>query len=635
VCGIAGQVRHDGARVDPEMLYRMCAAIVHRGPDSHGFHVEGGAGLGVQRLRIIDLATGDQPIYNEDRSVVVVLNGEIYNFRELRQRLERSGHRFATRSDTEVVAHLYEDKGPALVHELAGMFAFALWDARRRQLVLARDRIGKKPLYYALRDGTLSFASELQALLQDPEIPRAVDYQALDAYLAYRYVPSPLCAFSAVRKLPPAHTLVLRGDGEAELQRYWQLDFGRKRQFSSDAEAAEGIRAELRAAVRRRMISDVPLGAFLSGGVDSSAVVAAMAESSDQPVKTFSIGFDSEELNELPLARLVARRFATDHHELVVKPNAMDVVTQLVRHHGEPFADATSIPTYYLARMTRSHVTVALNGDGGDETFAGYSRYVANLAAHSFDVLPGAIRRGASRALIALPPSGRIDSWRSRLRRVGETLPLDEPGRHIAYMTHLQGLPRDRLYTTEFRQHVGSSLVDDIVRRAWRESTGDELLDKLLYTDTATYLPDDLLAKVDIATMACSLEGRSPLLDHEFMQFAASLPAKLKIHKAQKKVGLRMALRGWVPDEILDAPKRGFQPPLAQWFRGELRDFSRDVLLAGPARARGYFDLNAVRRMLDEHERGAADNSQGIWTLLMFELWHREFADHAPSPGGS
>jgi asparagine synthase (glutamine-hydrolysing) len=631
VCGIVGQVRRDGGPVDPRLIESMCAAIVHRGPDSRGLHVDGGVGLGIQRLRVIDLASGDQPIYNEDRSVVVVLNGEIYNFRELRDRLKRSGHRLTTHTDTEVIAHLYEERGPALVHELTGMFAFAVWDERRRRLMLARDRVGKKPLYYALRNGTLTFASELHALLQDPEVPRDIDYQALDAYLAYRYVPAPLSAFAAVRKLPPAHTLVLEPDGRPDVRRYWQLDFGRKRRFANDGEAAEAIREELTRAVRRRMIADVPLGAFLSGGIDSSAVVAAMAESSAQPVKTFSIGFTSEELNELPLARAVARRFGTDHHEHVVEPKALEVLPAIVRHHGEPFADATSIPTYYLARMTRAHVTVALNGDGGDETFAGYSRYVANLAAHRLDMLPRAVRVGASHALMAIPPSGRVNSPRNRLRRIGETLPLDPAGRHIAYLSTLQGLRRERLYTPEFRRLVSPSIVEDVVRRRWRESTGDALLDRLLYTDTVTYLPDDLLAKVDIAAMACSLEGRSPFLDHKFMEFAASLPSSLKVRGLHKKVGLRIALRGWVPDQILDAPKRGFQPPLAEWFRAELRDLSRDVLLERHARSRGYFDSAFVQRMLDEHERGAADHSQGIWTLLMFELWHRAFVDERPA----
>ncbi len=631
MCGIAGQVRRDDGLVDARVLDRMCAAIVHRGPDSRGAHIDGVVGLGIQRLRVIDLATGDQPVYNEDRSVVVVMNGEIYNFRDLRDRLERSGHRFSTQSDTEVIVHLYEEQGPALVHALAGMFAFAVWDARRRRLLLARDRVGKKPLYYSLRSGALSFASELHALLHDPEVPRDIDYRALDAYLAYRYVPAPFSAFAAVRKLPPAHTLVLDADGPAELRRYWQLDFGRKRRFSSEAEAAEEIRDALTAAVRRRMVSDVPLGAFLSGGVDSSAVVAAMAASDARPVKTFSIGFASAELDELPLARSVARRFGTDHHEQVVEPAALEVLPALVRHHGEPFGDATSIPTYYLARMTREHVTVALNGDGGDETFAGYSRYVANMAAHRLDVLPRAVRVSASRALRLVPRSGRVNTWTSRLRRIGETLPLDVAARHIAYMTHLQGLRRDRLYSPEFRRLVEPSLVDNVVRRQWEESTGDALLDRLLYTDTMTYLPDDLLAKVDIAAMACSLEARSPFLDHEFMEFAASLPTSLKVRGAEKKVGLRMALRGWVPDEILDAPKRGFQPPLADWFRGHLREFSRDVLLEDRARGRGYFDAGFVQRMLDDHARGSADHSQGIWTLLVFELWHRQFIDAAPA----
>lgn len=625
MCGIAGQVQLAGGVPDRGTLEAMCSAIEHRGPDSRGIHLAEGVGLGIQRLRVIDLVTGDQPLFNEDGSVAVVLNGEIYNFRELRAELEGRGHRFATRSDTEVIVHLYEEEGPSCVRRLIGMFALAIWDARRRRLVLARDRAGKKPLFYALRGERLSFASELEALVQDPAVSRELDPVALDAYLALRYIPSPLSAYRAVRKLPPATVATFSDSGFAQ-ERYWSLDFAHKR-TEDDAELVERVREGLRVAVRRRMIADVPLGAFLSGGVDSAAVVAAMAEASPEPVKTFSIGFEDPRLDERELARLTARHFATDHHELVVEPDAVEIIPRILRHYGEPFADATAIPTFYLAELARRHVTVALNGDGGDETFAGYTRYVANLAAARLDRLPRSLRRVASRLGAKIPPSGRIDSPASRLRRLSHTLPMGPDERYAAYMTTLQGLQRDRVYTSEFRERVGESAVGEVLAEPWGDGCAEHVLDRMLAVDSRTYLPDDLLTKVDIATMAVSLEGRSPLLDHELMELAAALPTHLKISRGEKKVALRRALRGWVPDPILDAPKRGFQPPLASWFRGDLREMARDVLLDEGARRRGYFQPGEVSRILDEHATGRADNSQSIWTLLIFELWHQEYVD--------
>ena len=625
MCGIAGQARLGGERPSRELVNAMCEAQEHRGPDSRGIHLDDDIGLGIQRLRVIDLATGDQPIFNEDGSVAVVLNGEIYNYRELRAELSARGHHFKTGSDTEVIAHLYEEDGPGCVRRLIGMFAFALWDSRERRLVLARDRAGKKPLFYSERGDVISFASELEALMQDREIPRELDYGALDSYLALRYVPSPLSAYRAVRKLPPATVATFSSAG-LKLERYWSLDFGRKR-TESDEDLIDEIRDRLRVAVRRRMIADVPLGAFLSGGIDSAAVVAAMAEASTEPVKTFSIGFDDPRLDERRLARVTAERFATDHHELVVKPDAVEVIPTILRHHGEPFADATAIPTFYLAEMTRRHVTVALNGDGGDETFGGYLRYVANLAASRFDRLPHGIRTGMAAAALKVPPSGRIDSFRSRVRRLGQVLPMSALDRHLAYMTSLKGFDRDRFYTPEFREQVGASPLDEVLGAPWRASNATNLLDRMLDLDTHTYLSDDLLAKVDTATMAVSLEGRSPLLDHELMELAASLPPHLKISGREKKIGLKRALRGWVPDEILDAPKRGFQPPLALWFRSDLREMARDVLLDERARGRGYFRPDLVEKLLTDHGEERADHSQAIWTMLIFELWHQEFVD--------
>jgi asparagine synthase (glutamine-hydrolysing) len=626
MCGIAGQTTADSTRPARETLARMCAAMEHRGPDARGIHIDDGVGLGIQRLRIIDLAGGDQPIFNEDRSVVVVLNGEIYNYRELRAELEARGHRFATDGDTETIVHLYEEQGPDCVRSLHGMFALAIWDARRRQLVLARDRVGKKPLFYHERDGRISFASELNALMQDRAIPRDVDHRALDAYLALQYVPAPLSAFRAVRKLPAASVLVFR-DGRSSISRYWRLDHRSKLSLADEREYDELIREQLHRAVRRRMISDVPLGAFLSGGIDSSAVVAAMAEASSQPVKTFSIGFPSDRFNELPRARLIAQRFATDHEEFVVAPNAIELLPKIVEHYGEPFGDSSSLPSFYLAEMTRRHVTVALNGDGGDESFAGYSHYAANLLLGRLDRLPGPLRGALARMGALMPSSGRIDSTISRVRRLAATLPLTPPQRFAAYRTHLDGLDTRELYSEEYRQVVGDSLVPETIETPWEESLSDEPLDRMLDVDIATYLSGQLLTKIDIASMAHSLEARSPLLDHELMQFAATLPPELKLAGRERKVAFRRALRGWIPDEILDGPKQGFVLPLSEWFRGELKDYAREILLDPAALSRGYFRPQAVASLLDRHVCGEEDNSRGIWNLLVFELWHQRFVD--------
>jgi asparagine synthase (glutamine-hydrolysing) len=632
MCGICGQVRWDGREPQRALVEDMCTAQEHRGPDSRGVHVDRTAALGIQRLRVIDLATGDQPILNEDGSVAVVLNGEIYNFRELRARLERAGHRFATASDTEVIVHLYEEEGSRCVSSLHGMFGLAIWDARRRRLVLARDRVGKKPLFYSLRDGALSFASELRALLQDPEIPRDLDFEALDAYLALRWIPAPLSAFEAVRKLPPASVLTLEG-GRIEIERYWELDYRRAAASEDEREIAAELRERLRAAVRRRMVSDVPLGAFLSGGIDSSAVVATMAEQSSQPVRTFSIGFASDRYDELSQARLIAERFGTDHEELVVTPDAVEVLPRIVRQYGEPCADSSAIPSFYLAELARRRVTVALNGDGGDESFAGYSRYVANLALDRASRLPGPLRRGLAGLAGALPSSGQAQSTSSRLRRLAAAAALDAPQRHASYLTQLDRAERLDLYTPQLRERVGGSCAaEDALERRWREATAGDPLGRMLYVDVGLLLPDDLLVKMDVATMAHSLEARSPLLDHELMEFAAALPSRSKVRGGQKKVALREAFRGTIPDQILDAPKRGFVVPMAEWLRGELKELSYDVLLDSTARERGYFAPDAVRALLDRHHSGSEDRSGAIWALLVLELWHREIGS-APVSG--
>ena len=631
MCGIVGKVMTPGCgSVDRHLLERMCAALEHRGPDSRGLFQQDEAGLGIQRLRVVDLVTGDQPISNEDGSVTVVLNGEIYNFQELRKDLQCRGHRFATQGDTEVIVHLYEEHGIDCVRYLQGMFAFALWDQRRRRLLVARDRVGKKPLFYALGPEGLTFASELRALLEDRTIPRELDTSAVDSFLAYGYVPAPLSIFAGVSKLPPAHTLVLER-GELTLNRYWQLDYSRKAEFKDPRELHEALLEHVRVATRRRLIADVPLGAFLSGGIDSSAVVAAMAEASSGPVKTFSIGFDHDEFDELRYARKIAELFGTDHHEFVVRPDAVEMLPKIVRHYGEPFADSSAIPSFYLAELTRQHVTVALNGDGGDELFAGYTRYVSNRLAAGLERLPAPLRRFAADRARGLG-GGEVTSVANKARRLITGLALSPAARYESYMSAFDQSQRTNLYTHEFAATVDQSFTTGVIADPWGKASGEDVLDIMLEVDVATYLPGDLITKIDIATMAYALEARSPLLDHELMEFAASIPAEMKVDGREKKWVFREALRDWLPSDILDRPKQGFTVPIAHWLRGELRDLAREVLLDRDSLGRGYFRREAVQSMLDRHSAGADEETKRLWALFMFELWHREFVDGTTTP---
>jgi asparagine synthase (glutamine-hydrolysing) len=625
MCGIVGQLRPAGQNVNPELVERMCGGLEHRGPDSRGVHHGGRAAIGIQRLRVIDLNTGDQPIYNEDRSVVVVMNGEIYNYRELRAELQARGHTFATQGDTEVIVHLYEEHGTDCVRHLHGMFAFALWDERRQQLMIARDRVGKKPMLYSLRDGGLSFASEMQALLQDTDIPREVDHVALDRYLALGYVPAPLTALRDVRKLPPAHTLVMR-DGKVTIERYWALDYAHKLDEPVE-ELCERIREGLLAATRRRLIADVPLGAFLSGGIDSSAVVAAMAQLSSEPVRTFSIGFDHEGFDELPHARQIARQFGTVHEEFQVRAEAIEVLPQIVRHHGEPFADSSAIPSFYLAELTRRYVTVALNGDGGDESYAGYQRYVANAVAGRLDRLPAPLRRALAAAGGRVADDGDVSSVRNRVRRLAGGMALDAPARYARYVSWFDGAQRGALYSPSFAAAIGAADADDEIVARWAAASGASVVDRMLEVDAGSYLVDDLIAKVDIATMAHALEARSPFLDHQMMELAASIPSEYKVRGGEKKWILREALRPWLSSEILDRPKQGFSVPLSSWLRTDLQGWARDILLDPGSLGRGYFEPAAVNRLLDRHAAGADGDAKRIYALLMLELWHREFVD--------
>jgi len=630
MCGIAGRLNVE-APVDPSLIHAMCSAIEHRGPDSRGIFHDGPVGLGVQRLAVIDLESGDQPIFNEDESVVVVLNGEIYNYVELRDELEAQGHRFRTRSDTEVIAHLYEERGDACVAELRGMFAFALWDARQQRLLLARDRLGKKPLYYSNIGDSFWFASEPKAILQDPGVPREPDYAALDAFLQWGYVAHPQSAFAALRKVPPAHTLVVQ-NGTLKLDRYWKLSYEQREQ-GSDQELQELVRSTLLEATRIRLRSDVPLGAFLSGGVDSSAVVAAMAQLSSRPVKTFSIGFTSDWFDETPYAREVAQLFATDHHEFRVDPDAVHLLPQLVWHYGEPFADQSAIPSFCLAEVTRREVTVALNGDGGDESFGGYKRYAANAIAAKLDWIPSRLTRGAIRLAGLDGVTGAMHSSRSRAARLLSAAAMPEHERYAAWMSVFAERERDALYTREFRATVDTNDALGVLTRPYLASDAATHVERLLDVDVQSWLTDDLLVKMDIASMAHSLEVRSPLLDHVFMEMAAGLPASGKIDRRNPKRLLKDAVRCWLPDHILDRPKHGFGVPLADWLRGELRELPATVLLDPRSLERGIFERSAVETLIRDHDDAKADNSNRIWALVQLEFWFRTFVDGGGADG--
>src|SRR5712691_6246352 len=608
MCGIAGIVDVTGRPVDGALLRSMTAVIGHRGPDGDGIVCRGSAGLGHRRLAIIDLVTGDQPMVSDDGLIRITFNGEIYNFRELRRDLEARGAKFRTESDTEVILRAYEAHGPECVQRLRGMFAFAILDERARRLVLARDR------------------AEIKAILEDPSVRRGLDLDALGEYLTFHYVPAPRTIFTAVRKLPPASTLVLSLDGgEPVVSRYWSLRFAPDVRVT-EQEWIERLRAELTDAVRCHMISDVPIGAFLSGGLDSSTVVALMAQASGAPVRTFSIGFDEADFDELRFARQVATRYGTDHYELVVKPNALEVLPKLAWHFDEPFADSSAIPTYYVSKITREHVTVALSGDGGDENFAGYRRYARALALHE-----------------------RLDSGPARLARplcrlASELLPVGAPGQALAGMLGAGPLERYfRLVTYQRRETLRRLLSDDVAARVGSASSpalfarlaseGDtaDYVSALQYIDVYTYLPGDILTKVDLTSMAVSLESRVPLLDHKLMEFVATIPSSLKLRNGTGKYLLKRAMATSLPVEILTRRKMGFGVPLGAWFRRELRDMARDVLLGAPARERGLFRPSEVESLLATHDSGRRDCSARLWSLICFELWVRQWADRGPA----
>ncbi len=622
MCGIVGNVLARADRTpDPAVLKRMNDRIAHRGPDDEGFFVQGPAGLAMRRLKIIDLATGHQPMSNEDRHVWLVFNGEIYNYRELTRTLSARGHVFATRSDTEVIVHGWEERGLGVLAELEGMFAFAIWDEPTRTLVLARDRLGIKPLYYAVLPDQIVFASELKALVEHPAVDRTLDLTALSRYLAHEYVPAPHAIFRSIRKLPAGHWLTYT-EGRLKVEPYWDVAFHR-RGTVSEAGALEELRATLDLSVRQHLISDVPLGMFLSGGIDSSAVAAFAARHAPGRLKTFSIGFEDASFDESAHARRVAEALDTDHHEEILGPRAaLDLVARLPELLDEPLGDASLIPTYLLSRFTRRSVTVALSGDGGDELFAGYPTYQAHRLARAFELVPRWLRRGLIRPVVErLPVSFANLSLDFRLKRFVEGMEYAGVERHAAWLGSFTPAEQRELFTPDALARMETSPSYDAFHETIAHATTAEGLERMLYLDLKGYLGEGVLSKVDRASMACSLEVRVPLLDRRVVELAASFPMSLKLRGLTTKWALKRSVRDMLPGAIIERPKKGFGIPLGHWFRGELRPLLREACASNAIRRAGLFRPQAVERLLGEHETGRRDHRKKLYTLLAFQLW--------------
>ena len=623
MCGIAGAYEYAGRRdVDPVRARQMLDAIAHRGPDDEGMHVAPGLAIGNRRLSIIDLRGGHQPISNEDGSIVVVFNGEIYNYRELRTKLQARGHVLRTHGDTETIVHLYEDLGDGLLHELRGMFALAVWDARRRRLFLARDRLGIKPLYYSERDGRLQFGSEIKALLPYDDAPIRADLDALAAFLALKYVPAPATIFDGVSALPPGYALSCDASG-VELRRWWDVSFQPWEEQLDEREAAERLRTLLMDAVSSHLVSDVPFGAFLSGGVDSSTVVALMSSVLNQQVKTFAVGFTGrgESMSELPYARMVAERYETDHHECHVSCEDFIALAEgVVWHLDQPIADNACLANYMVAQLASEHVRMVLTGEGGDELFAGYARYAGEKFAPIFRHLPPL--RAASRCLGRRSPG---------LTRPGIALYAlshsDEQSRFATWFPLMRPETRAELSTGRLLDAVRRTPPEGLFADQLRHTDALEPINRMLYVDTKLWLPDDLLARGDKMSMAASLEARVPLLDHHLVEFAARLPSRFKVRGLRRKYLLKQVASDLLPPEIIDRSKKGFPVPISEWLRGDAREFCRDLLSPETVRRRGLFDPGAVETLLDEHDRAVAEHGSQLWALISVELWHQLYVD--------
>jgi asparagine synthase (glutamine-hydrolysing) len=623
MCGITGIFEFQRKEeISRDLVHRMNETIVHRGPDDEGIYVGPGIGLGFRRLSIIDLAGGHQPISNEDGRIWVMLNGEIYNYPELRKDLESRGHRFSTRSDTETIVHLYEEYGEQCFSRLRGMFAVVLWDSRKEKVLLARDRVGKKPLFYFADNRRILFGSELKAILAADSLPRVLDHQALSDYFSLGYIPAPKTIYRAVRKVLPGHYLEASASGIRETS-YWELSFGNV-ENRSEEEWCELLRHELCEATRVRLMSDVPLGAFLSGGLDSSSVVAIMSHLMKRPVTTCSIGFEEQEYNEANFARQVAQQFHTDHHEEIIRPNALEILNKLVWHYDEPFADSSAIPTYYVSRAARRHVTVALGGDGGDESFAGYRRYV-------FDQWENRLRRFVPQLLrgAVFGPLGQwypALAWAPRIFRAKATLqslsrsPLEGYFNSISIFRPQEKTP---LFTGDFHRTLAGYDSIDVLRYHYDRAGTDDLLSRIQYVDIKTYLPDDILVKVDRASMAVSLEVRAPLVDHRLIERAAAIPSPLKLNGRTGKLIFKKMMSSTLSDDILHRSKQGFAVPLDRWFRAELRDMAHDAIFFSADD--GLLDRRFLKKIWDQHQQRRCDRSAHLWTVLMFQKWKETF----------
>ena len=633
MCGITGIFDTRGQRdIDGAVLERMNDSQQHRGPDEGSLHLEPGLGLGHRRLSIIDIATGQQPLFNADKSVAIVFNGEIYNYQILMAELQGLGYRFHTKSDTEVIVHAWEAWGTDCVKRLRGMFAFVIWDRNKQQFFMARDRMGVKPMYYALLDdGQLLFGSELKSLMAHPGLKREVEPLAVEEYFALGYVAEPRTIFKQAKKLPQASTLLIRrGEPVGEPREYWDVRFTLDAKIS-DQEACEQLTAKLQESVRLRMIAEVPLGAFLSGGVDSSAVVAMMAGQSNAPVNTCSIAFEDPAYNEAMFAQQVADRYQTNHRVETVQSDDFDLIDTLARLYDEPYADSSAIPTYRVCQLARKHVTVALSGDGGDETFGGYRRYKLHLMEEKMrSALPLGVRRPIFGALGNLYPKA---DWAPRVFRAKTTFQALARNSVEAYfhsMSLIRDPDRSRLYSASFKRELGGYSAGEVfARHAERAGTEDPLA-LVQYIDMHTYLVGDINTKVDRASMAHSLEVREPLMDHEIVEWLATLPSSIKMRGGESKFLLKKAMEPHLPSDIMYRPKMGFAVPLVRWFRGPLRERVRNALLSGPLADSGHFDLNAVRQLLEQHESGARDHSTPLWTLLMYDAFQRNVIGLAP-----
>lgn len=627
MCGICGIVDY-GAVVNENVIGRMCAAMKHRGPDGEGAYINKGAfvGLGHRRLKIIDLSeSGHQPMANENGSIWITFNGEIYNYRDLRIGLEGKGHKFKSSTDTETIIHLYEEYGEDCLKYLRGMFAFAIWDEKEQLLLIARDRVGKKPLLYHKNENKFCFASEFESLLSSNLIKKEIDSKAINYYLSFGYIPAPFTIYKDVFKLPPAHFLLLK-NAKLILKQYWQLDYSKKINIS-EIDAADETRRLLSEATKIRLHSDVPLGAFLSGGIDSSVVVGLMSQTSSQRVKTFSVGFEDDDYNELNYARVIAKRFDTEHHEFIVKPKALEILPLLVERYGEPYADSSCIPTFYVAKETKQFVTVALNGDGGDELFAGYERYQAMLGSDIYRGMPVIIRGLLSKLIAKLPDSVNPKNKLRRIKRLFGAIDLPKEERYLRWIGIVDQPLKKYLYSEDFTRLTYGYSELKFIEPFLNSKNSLSLIDSLLYTDTMTYLPNDLLVKVDITSMANSLEARSPFLDQEVMEFVAGLPSNYKLRIFNKKHILKKAVKGLIPQEILRRKKMGFGVPIGKWFRTDLKVLLHDTLLSQDSLSRGYFDPAAVRFMVEQHISAKKDYAFILWALLVLELWHKRFMD--------